>query len=186
MAAVNPGNGRVPSRKVSGVMRTRRSRTTPLALAIGLAGLLTLSSCAAEPEYDAATAESLREHVVTVSTASAAGDWAGALTALDAMSAEVDEARADGRIDEERMDSILLAMQLVRQDLRMAIDAEEDAAERQRLEEEQARLQAELDRLQAEREEQERRAQEEQQKKDDGKKDKKRDEEDDDDDDDDD
>jgi hypothetical protein len=133
-------------------------------MATGLIGLLTLSSCAAEPTYDAATAADLREHVVTVSSASAAGDWAGALAALDAMTVEVDEAQADGRIDEDRLDSILLAMELVRQDLQRAIDEAEDAAERQRLEEEQAALQARLDQLEAERAEQERREQEEQQK----------------------
>ncbi|MGR0218363.1 hypothetical protein [Agromyces sp. ZXT2-6] len=145
-------------------MRPRRSRSAPIALATALISLLTLSSCAAEPTYDATTAAGLREHVVTVSTASAAGDWAGALAALDAMTAEVDEAQADGRIDGERLDSILLAMELVRQDLQMAIDEAEDAAERQRLEEEQAALQEQLDELVAERAEQERREQEEQQK----------------------
>lgn len=103
---------------------------------------------------------------MTVSSASAAGDWAGALAALDAMTAEVDEAQAEGRIDEQRVDSIVLAMELVRQELRIAIDAAEDAAERQRLEEEQAKLQEQLDQLAAEREEQERREQEEQRKQD--------------------
>jgi hypothetical protein len=129
----------------------------------------------------------LREHVVTVSTASAAGDWAGALAALDAMTAEVDEAQSDGRIDPERMESILLAMELVRQDLQMAIDEAEDAAEQQRLQEEQAALQAQLDQLEAERAEAERRAQEEQAKDDERKaKDERKDDQRDDDDDDDD
>jgi hypothetical protein len=169
-------------------MRPRRPGRFPLAIATGLIGLLTLSSCAAEPTYDPATAEGLREHVVTVSTASAAGDWAGALAALDAMTAEVDEAQSDGRIDPERMESILLAMELVRQDLQMAIDEAEDAAEQQRLQEEQAALQAQLDQLEAERAEAERRAQEEQAKDDerkakDERKDDQRDDDDDDDDD---
>lgn len=173
-------------------MRPRRPGRFPLAIATGLIGLLTLSSCAAEPTYDPATAEGLREHVVTVSTASAAGDWAGALAALDAMTAEVDEAQSDGRIDPERMDSILLAMELVRQDLQMAIDEAEDAAEQQRLAEEQAALQAQLDQLEAERAEAERaeaerRAQEQQKdderKEKDGRKDDRKDDDDDDDDD---
>jgi hypothetical protein len=168
-------------------MRPRRPGRFPLAIATGLIGLLTLSSCAAEPTYDPATAEGLREHVVTVSTASAAGDWAGALAALDAMTAEVDEAQSDGRIDPERMESILLAMELVRQDLQMAIDEAEDAAEQQRLQEEQAALQAQLDQLEAERAEAERRAQEEQAKDDERKaKDERKDDQRDDDDDDDD
>lgn len=163
-------------------MRTRLIGKIPLATATAVVGLLTLSSCAAQPEYDPATALGLREHVVTVSSASAAGDWAGALAALDAMTAEVDEAQADGRIDDQRMDSILLAMELVRQDLRMAVDEAEDAAERQRLEEEQAALQAQLDQLEAERAEAERRAQEEQAKDDRKGKDDRKDEDDEDDD----
>lgn len=163
-------------------MRTRLIGKIPLATATAVVGLLTLSSCAAQPEYDPATAAGLREHVVTVSSASAAGDWAGALAALDAMTAEVDEAQADGRIDDQRMDSILLAMELVRQDLRMAVDEAEDAAERQRLEEEQAALQAQLDQLEAERAEAERRAQEEQAKDDRKGKDDRKDEDDEDDD----
>lgn len=168
-------------------MRPRRSRKLPLAAATALSGVLMLSACASEPAYDAATAAGLREHVVTVSTASAAGDWAGALAALDTMTAEVDEAQADGRIDAQRMDKILLAMELVRQDLQLAIDEAEDAAEQQRLEEEQAALQAQLDQLQAERDEAERRAQEEQAKNaDQGKDDKKKDDDEKDDDDDDD
>lgn len=138
--------------------------------ATGLVALLTLSSCAAEPAYDSTTAASLREHVVTVSSASAAGDWAGALAALDAMTAEVDEAQAEGRIDEQRMESILDAMELVRQELQLAIDEAEDAAERQRLEEEQAKLQERLDQLEAERAEQEDRDKKDE-KKDDEKKD---------------
>jgi hypothetical protein len=142
-------------------MKTRRSRMLPLATATAVLGALSLSACATGPAYDAATAADLREHVATVSTASAAGDWAGALAALDTMTAEVDQAQADGRVDERRMDSILLAMELVRQDLRMAVDEAEDAAERQRLEEEQAALQAQLDQLEADRAEQERRAEEE-------------------------
>lgn len=163
-------------------MRTRLIGKIPLATATAVVGLLTLSSCAAKPEYDPATAAGLREHVVTVSSASAAGDWAGALAALDAMTAEVDEAQADGRIDDQRMDSILLAMELVRQDLRMAVDEAEDAAERQRLEDEQAALQAQLDQLEAERAEAERRAQEEQAKDDRKGKDDRKDEDDEDDD----
>lgn len=135
--------------------RLRRPRFAPLATATGLLALLALSSCAAQPTYGPATAASLREHVVTVSSASAAGDWAGALAALDAMTAEVDEAQAEGRIDDQRTDSILDAMGLVRQELQMAIDEAADAAERQRLEEEQAKLQERLDQLEAERAEQE-------------------------------
>ena len=150
--------------------RLGRPRIVPLATATGLVALLTLSSCAAEPAYDPTTAASLREHVVTVSSASAAGDWAGALAALDAMTAEVDEAQAEGRIDEQRTDSILEAMELVRQELQLAIDEAEDAAERQRLEEEQAKLQERLDQLEAERAEQEDRDKKDE-KKDDEKKD---------------
>jgi hypothetical protein len=64
------------------------------------------------------------------------------------MSAQLSDARAAGKIDEERFDSILLAMELVRQDLDTAIAAAADAAERQRLIDEQARLQEQIAQLQ--------------------------------------
>ena len=121
-----------------------RSRVAAVAVAVTAA--LALASCA--PNYDAATRDGLRQHVVAVAEASAAGDWNAALSGLDVMAAQLSDARAAGKIDEERFDSILLAMELVRQDLATAIAAAADAAERQRLIDEQARLQEQIAELQ--------------------------------------
>jgi hypothetical protein len=119
----------------------------PASLAVAVAAGLALSSCAS-PGYDEATSGQLRGHVVTVAEASAAGDWPTALAALDTMADELTAAEAEGRVDDERYRSIVMAMELVRQDLETAIDEAEDAAEQARLQEEQARLQAELQQLQ--------------------------------------
>ena len=117
-----------------------------LAGAVATAATLALASCAAD--YDETTRDGLREQVVAVAQASAAGDWNGALTSLDAMAQQLSDARAAGQLSEERFDSILLAMELVRQDLDTAIADAADAAERQRLIDEQARLQEEITQLQ--------------------------------------
>ncbi len=108
---------------------------------------LTLGSCAS-PAYDAATRDGLRQHVLTVAEASAAGDWPTAVAGLDAMADELSTARDEGRIGEERFDTIRLAMEVVRQDLDDAIAAAADEAERQRLLDEQARLQEQIAQLQ--------------------------------------
>jgi hypothetical protein len=115
--------------------------------AVAAAAALTLGSCAS-PAYDEATRDGLRQHVLTVAEASAAGDWAGAVEGLDAMAVELSQARDEGRIGEERFDTIRLAMEVVRQDLDDAIAAAADEAERQRLLEEQARLQEQIAQLQ--------------------------------------
>lgn len=117
------------------------------AVAVVLAATLALSSCAA-PADDRATRDSLREHVLVVAEASAAGDWPGALAGLDAMASELSTARDEGELSEERFDTIALAMELVRQDLDDAIAAAADEAERQRLLEEQTRLQEQIAQLQ--------------------------------------
>ena len=115
-------------------------------IAVAVAATLALSSCA--PSYDPGTRDSLRQHVVAVSEASAAGDWQAALSGLDALAAEATSAREAGKVDEQRFEKITLAMELVRQDLEVAIAAAEDEAERQRLQEEQARLQEQIDQMQ--------------------------------------
>ncbi|MDQ0895175.1 hypothetical protein [Agromyces ramosus] len=116
-----------------------------LAGAVAAAATLVLTSCAAG--YDETTKDGLRQQVVAVAQASAAGDWTGALSSLDAMAERLSDARAAGEVSEERFDSILLAMELVRQDIDTAIAAAADAAERQRLMDEQARLQEQITRL---------------------------------------
>ncbi|MFE6254806.1 hypothetical protein [Agromyces sp. NPDC057865] len=106
----------------------------------------TMTSCS--PAYDAETRESLRAHVVTVSEASAAGDWQTAVDELDAMTADLAEAREDGKVDDERFEAIDSAMEFVRLDLEAAIAAAADEAERQRLIEAQAQLQQQIAELQ--------------------------------------
>lgn len=114
--------------------------------AVAVAVTLALSSCA--PSYDQETEDRLRQHVVAVSEASAAGDWQAALSGLDSLAAEATSAREAGKVDAKRFETITLAMELVRQDLEAAIAAAEGEAERQRLEEEQARLQEQIDQMQ--------------------------------------
>lgn len=128
-------------------MRRTAMAATAVAVAVALTG------CGGG--YDEATEASLRQRVVEVSAASAAGDWQGALAKLDAMVAELSQARADGKVDDERYESIVAAMDLVRQDLDAAITAAADAAEQQRLMEEQARLQEQINQLQSEQPEEE-------------------------------
>lgn len=122
-------------------------RSPLLTAATTLVAALLLTSCA--PTYDQATEQSLRRQVVAASQASAAGDWQGALQSLDAMASELESARANGKVDDERFESIVAAMELVRLDLEAAITAAEDEAERQRLLDEQARLQEQITQLQA-------------------------------------
>lgn len=122
-----------------------RVRTVSLG-AIVVAATLAFTACA--PAYDDDTRDGLREYVVTVSEASAAGDWPAALAALDGMATDVQAAREAGKLDDDRFETITLAMELVRQDLETAIAAAEDEAERQRLQEEQARLEQQITELQ--------------------------------------
>jgi len=120
-------------------------RTRPLGL-IAVIVAFTMTACS--PAYDAETRDGLREHVVSVSEASAAGDWQAAIDELDVMTASLAKAREDGKVDGERFDSIVAAMELVRLDLEAAIAAAADEAERQRLIEEQQRLQQQIEDLQ--------------------------------------
>jgi hypothetical protein len=121
-------------------------RPRTLAAAVAVTATLILTSCAAA--YDEATKDNLREHVVAVAEASASGDWQAALNGLDVMAVELSDARSEGKVSEERFDTIALAMELVRQDIDAAIAAAADAAERQQLLEEQARLQEQIAQLQ--------------------------------------
>ncbi|MEV1129612.1 hypothetical protein [Agromyces sp. NPDC049794] len=121
-------------------------RTQVLAAA-ALVFTLSLSACAS-PAYDQDTAQELREHIVVISAASAAGDWHGALAGLEVMATELSEARRAGKVDQQRFDTIALAMERVRLDLEVAIAAAATEVEQQRLLEEQARLQEQINQLQ--------------------------------------
>ena len=120
---------------------------THLLTAAALVATLSLTSCTS-PAYDQDTSEGLREHIVAISAASAAGDWKGALDELELMATELSEARKSGKVDQERFDTITLAMERVRLDLEVAIATAATEAEQQRLLEEQARLQEQISQLQ--------------------------------------
>ncbi|MFE6255907.1 hypothetical protein [Agromyces sp. NPDC057865] len=81
-------------------------------VAIAAATVLVFTACS--PSYEGDTRDGLRTYVVTVSEASAAGDWPTAIGALDGMVAEVEAARQAGKLDDERFKTITLAMELVR------------------------------------------------------------------------
>ncbi|MEJ3404597.1 hypothetical protein WDJ51_07630 [Rathayibacter sp. YIM 133350] len=116
----------------------RRAMIASGALAIALATGIGLSGCAGDP-YDAKTAEALQAQVLAVTQASAAGDWTTATAKLDALTADAADARADGRIDDKRYDSISAAIALVGSDLAANVRAaQEQAAEQQRIADEQA------------------------------------------------
>lgn len=89
-------------------------------LAPAMAALL-LAGCASD--YGAQTAAELQARVVTVTDASAAGDWLTASTAVDELAADAADARAEGLITEARYDRIMAAIELVRAELEAAIAA---------------------------------------------------------------
>lgn len=97
--------------------RAIAAASVTLALAGGLAG------CTAEPDLAAEQSQAYRAQVVAIAESSAAGDYAGALAALDALQAEIDAAAADGSLTGDREQRIREAMALVRADLDAAIAA---------------------------------------------------------------
>ncbi len=121
-------------------------RVRLISAALAVAATLTVSACAS-PALDEPTRGELRQHVLAVAEASASGDWPAALASLDAMATELGAARDEGLISAERFETIVLAMELVRQDLDAAIAAAADDAERVRLIEEQARLLEQINQL---------------------------------------
>lgn len=97
------------------------------ALAIAIAGILSLGSCAPTSDYGSEAALALQSRVLTVTESSAAGDYVGALTRLDELEVSLRDAFARGEVTQERFDSILAAITLVRADLEAAIAAKQDA-----------------------------------------------------------
>ena len=105
----------------------RRHRLT---LAVATLLLLPLTGCAATPvDLPAATAEQLQTEILAISEASAAGDFANAQSLLTAMQANLRTAAASGQVGSERSASIQSAINLVRDDLTVQIDAAVVAAE---------------------------------------------------------
>ncbi|KRF31059.1 hypothetical protein [Yonghaparkia sp. Soil809] len=99
------------------------------ALGAGAIVLALLAGCAQAPAYDPATAERLQQHVLAVSDASAAGDWATTTTRLLELEASASTALARGEITQERFDAIMSALALVRADIDAAVAEAERAAE---------------------------------------------------------
>lgn len=97
--------------------RALAAASVTLALTGGLAG------CAGQPDPTAEQAQEYRTQVVAIAEASAAGDYTGALAALDALQTEVDAAVADGSLDGDREQRIVDAIAVVRADLEAAIAA---------------------------------------------------------------
>lgn len=102
---------------------TGRFRRAIAAASVTLALVGGLAACTAEPDLAAEQSQAYRAQVVAIAEASAAGDFAGAIAALDALQAEIDAAVADGTLTDEREQRIREAMILVRADLDAAIAA---------------------------------------------------------------
>lgn len=96
-----------------------------LGLLVPVLAALLLAGCTSG--YSPETAAGLQARVVTVTDASAAGDWATASTALAELAADAADARADGLITEARYDTIMAAIALVDAELEAALAAVENA-----------------------------------------------------------
>ena len=102
---------------------TRRFRRAIAAASVTIALVGGLAACTAEPDLAAEQSQAYRAQVVAIAESSAAGDYAAAIAALDALQAEIDAAVADGTLTDDREQRIREAMTLVRADLDAAIAA---------------------------------------------------------------
>ena len=100
-----------------------RSRLTARVAAVLLVAA-TLTACSGPaPELATPTAERLQSGVLGVTTAAAAGDFAGAQSALTAVQADLLAAAAAGQVSAARSAEIQSAINLVTGDLAAAIEA---------------------------------------------------------------
>ena len=97
-------------------------------LAVPILALPLVASGCAQSSYPPETADAFRAQVMSVTQASAAGDWAGALAALDQFVVELTAARDGGRLDERRFDHIMATVALVRGELEALIAAAQQPA----------------------------------------------------------
>ena len=103
---------------------TLRTRLVLVVAGIGLAGSL-LTGCAnAASDLNADTAAGLQDGVLSVTSAAAAGDFAGALTALETVQADLTEASAADGLTAARATEIQAAIDLVAIDLAAAVAAD--------------------------------------------------------------
>jgi hypothetical protein len=93
-------------------------------VATGLLVFATLTACSGPaPELAPPTADKLQSGVLGVTAAAAAGDFAGAQSALTAVQADLLTAAAAGQVSAARSAEIQSAINLVTADLAGAIDA---------------------------------------------------------------
>ena len=110
--------------------RTPRSIRRRIATALAAALLLLpLTGCTAAVDLQATTAEHLQTEILAITEASATGDFASAQALLTAMQANLRTAAASGQVSDERSATIQDAINLVRADLTVEIDAAVVAAE---------------------------------------------------------
>lgn len=100
-------------------MTSLRSRFTIAGAALLLVGA-TLSGCSSSADLQQATAAQLQSGVLDVTTAAAAGDYASAQSALDALQADLLAAAAAGQVTAARSAEIQSAINLVSDDLASA------------------------------------------------------------------
>jgi hypothetical protein len=92
-------------------------------LVVLAASALLVSGCASGgAQYPAATAAALQEQVLEVTKAAADGELETALTRLDELTAYTKNAKVRGTVTDERHDSILSAIELVRADLEALVE----------------------------------------------------------------
>ena len=105
------------------------SRTVAALAAIAVAVSLSLAGCAGRSsELEPQVTDRLQSAVLEVSQLAAEADYSAALVSLDEFEADLKDARARGAIPEERYESILAVIVLVRADLQAAIDAQAPVA----------------------------------------------------------
>lgn len=100
---------------------TLRSALVSAALALAIA----LAGCSPQQaDYDPAIADLVQAEVLEVSQLSAEADFDAALLALAELEVSLKDARARGLLTEERYESVMAAMTMVRADLEAAIAAQ--------------------------------------------------------------
>lgn len=110
------------------IRRNRLTLTATVVVAVGL--LLPLAGCTSDPvDLQATTAANLQGEILEISEAAAAGDFASAQSLLTAMQSNLRTAAASGQVSSERSAAIQSAINLVRDDLTVEIDAAIVAAE---------------------------------------------------------
>ena len=93
-------------------------------LAPALAFMLVFSGCAqSDTDLNAESAAQLQSLVVSVAETAATGDYAAAMSELDALQAALDAARDQGEVSDERAATIQAAIDVVRADLVQAAES---------------------------------------------------------------